>query len=123
MTEIVCVKVENIRPRYNDLEIWCQDCNNVYIGPKNMVSIKGVSNYPKEDSLWMNPFKPDQYNDEGLTNMLNQYYVYIYKKIYNENLHNQLERLRNKKLGCWCKPGYKYCHGNVLLYLLDITKK
>ena len=32
-------------------------------------------------------------------------------------LMNQLESLRGKKLGCWCKP--KSCHGDVLIELLN----
>lgn len=35
---------------------------------------------------------------------------------------NDIEELRDKTLGCWCKP--KACHGDILVALLefDITK-
>jgi len=36
---------------------------------------------------------------------------------YNPELLKELEKLRGKILGCWCKP--KACHGDVIIELLD----
>lgn len=36
--------------------------------------------------------------------------------IRNSPLMDQIEELRGKTLGCWCKP--KSCHGDVLLKLI-----
>lgn len=35
----------------------------------------------------------------------------------NPELHLQLEALRGKRLGCWCKP--HACHGDVLVEVLE----
>ena len=34
-TKVVCVRVDQIRPRYHNLEEWAQDPRNVYIGRKD----------------------------------------------------------------------------------------
>jgi hypothetical protein len=48
--------VSNIRPNYKNLEEWCNDPNNVYIGRKGIVFIDS-ERYPKYDSIWSNPYK------------------------------------------------------------------
>ena len=42
MSSVVNVKVAHIRPKYNDLEEWTKDPNNVYIGRAGIVFINGV---------------------------------------------------------------------------------
>jgi Domain of unknown function (DUF4326) len=37
----------------------------------------------------------------------------------NPELLNQLHELKDKTLGCWCKP--EKCHGDVLVELADKT--
>lgn len=113
-TKVVNVKVAFIRPKYNNLEEWMEKDNHVYIGRKGIVFING-SRFPKEDSIWANPFKIDEDNDRE--KVIKKYKKYIIKKIINENLHNDLMELKEKKLACWCKP--YACHGDVLVELIE----
>ena len=55
-TSVVCVKVASLRPKYNNLKEWMADSNNVYIGRRGIVFIKG-ERFPKKDSIWANPYK------------------------------------------------------------------
>lgn len=114
MTSVVNVKVINIRPKYNNLEEWINDKNNVYIGRKGVIFINNVR-YPKENSIWHNPFKIDENNDR--ISVIKKYKKYIIKKINDENLLDELMKLKNKKLGCWCSP--EACHGDVLKKLIE----
>ena len=61
-TTLVNVKVKNIRPIYDNLEEWMKDSNNIYIGRKGVVFINGIR-FPKENSIWCNPYKIDKNND------------------------------------------------------------
>ena len=111
---VVNVKVKHIRPEYDNLKEWCEDSNNVYIGRRGIVFVNG-ERYPKEDSLWHNLFKiKDNYTREMC---IADYQEYIIKKVKDENLGNELLNLRNKTLGCWCKP--EDCHGDILIMLID----
>lgn len=114
MTTIVNVKVKNIRPTYNNLEQWMADSNNVYIGRKGIVFING-KRYPIENSLWHNPYKINK--NTTRTEVLEKYKTYITEKITRENLQFELEKLKGKQLGCWCKP--LCCHGDILLEIIN----
>lgn len=35
----------------------------------------------------------------------------------NKELQDEAEKLRGKRLGCWCKP--KACHGDVIVEFLE----
>lgn len=76
---------------------------DVYIG-RPVHGLKG--------SIWANPFKivPDGTREE----VIEKYRGYILCK---PELLEQLESLRGKTLGCWCKP--QACHGDVLVELLN----
>lgn len=121
-TEVVNVKVAYIRPRYENLKVWCEDPENVYIGRKGIVFIEssGIKErYPKEDSLFANPFKV---GDGGVQEAVDKYRIYIKSKIESGDIRQEdIEFLRGKRLGCWCKePGKeKPCHGDVLIELLE----
>ncbi len=80
---------------------------DVYIG-RAVNGLKG--------SIWANPFKigPDGDRDE----VIEKYHKYILSK---PELLAQLESLRGKTLGCWCKP--QDCHGDVLVELLGETRQ
>jgi hypothetical protein len=77
-----------------------QDCD-VYIGRECR---KGGWNL--DASKWANPFVGKEAVDK--------YRKYILSK---PTLLEDIEELRGKRLGCWCKP--KPCHGDVLIELLN----
>lgn len=82
-----------------------QDCD-IYIGrAMNM----GGWKLPK--SKWSNPFKVKDHSSPKVACEL--YREYILKS----PLMKDLEELRGKTLGCWCK-GKHECHGDVLVELL-----
>lgn len=116
---VINIKVANIRPKYKDLAEWMGDPNNVYIGRKGIVFING-ERYPKQDSIWHNPFKIDSIHDRNY--VIQQYEIYIRNKI-NENsqLKQELLKLKGKNLGCWCSP--EKCHGDILLKLIEEFNK
>lgn len=122
-TNVVCVKVGDIRPKYNDLEEWETDPNNVYIGRKGVVFVTRNGNkyrYPPKDSIWANPYKIK--NDLTREQVIDMYRTYITNKINSgEITREQLESLRGKTLGCWCKEKGQNipCHGDVLVEILE----
>jgi hypothetical protein len=102
--ETVCIRVANLRKLgYDSLEEWLQDPSHIYIGRNMTAYVKGA-----KKSKWANPFPVKQYSREECLQMYEKY-------IRNSDLYNQLEELRGKKLGCWCKP--EPCHGDVLIKL------
>ena len=116
---VVNVKVEFIRPKYQNLQEWCEDSDNVYIARKGIVfvnSAQGKERYPKQDSIWANPFKISATNVRET--VIEQYRKYIFDKLEREPaLRLELAKLIGKNLGCWCKPGP--CHGDILLEAIN----
>ena len=121
--EVVNVKCQNIRPKYENLARWCNDSNNVYIGRRGVVFISGADGtrfrYPQRDSIWANPYKVGRNGNREECIAL--YKEYIVKKIEEENLVSELLRLKDKVLGCWCAP--EPCHGHVLQELIELYSK
>lgn len=127
-TRVVCVKVANIRPKYNNLREWMEDSNNVYIGRRGIVFIDG-KRFPPRDSIWANSFKIDtekRINDGTREEVLEKYEDCL-RKILKKNpvMVNELLDLKNKRLGCWCHSlkfselgGQAFCHGDILMKLL-----
>lgn len=113
-TKVVNIKVENIRPEYNNLSEWMSNSNNVYIGRKGIVFIDG-KRFPQKDSIWHNPYKINDKIDRKT--VINRYRKFIINKIRCEELTDQLLALKGKNLGCWCKPNE--CHGDVLVELIN----
>lgn len=71
--------------------------------------------YIGRPSKWGNPFS---IGPDGTREMvIEKYREYLYKS----GLIHDIEELRGKILGCWCKP--KPCHGDVLVELLERKKK
>ena len=75
--------------------------------------------YIGRPSKWGNPFKIGE--DGTRIEVIKKYRKWI---ISNKELLNQIDELKGKRLGCWCKP--KPCHGDVLVEVLtgfrNITK-
>lgn len=127
MTTVANVKVNYIRKcGYDNLEEWCSDPTNVYIGRAGIVFIKkdngSKERYPKVASVWANPFKVGK--DGTLDEILAKYRSHITQKIKTEGLN--LQELSGKNLGCWCVETCKtsnitptVCHGQVLMDLLN----
>lgn len=109
---VVNVKVAHIRPAYRDLKEWCEDPNNVYIARRGVVFVDGVR-YPTADSPFANPFKISKSCTRE--DVIEKYRAHIKKKIAAGEA--DLDDIRGKTLGCWCKP--EACHGDVLLELLS----
>ena len=115
MTSVVNVKVAHIRPQYHNLQDWIRDTNNVYIGRMGVVFIDKVR-FPKEGSIWANPFKIGKDGDRD--QVLAKYKTYIMEKLENNTLiQNELDNLEGKQLGCWCYP--EKCHGDVLVDIIQ----
>lgn len=114
MTQVVNVRVDNIRPQYDNLREWMQDPQNVYIGRARIVFIDG-KRYPAEDSPWANPYKIDVKHPRD--KVLKKYKKYIKEKLESPLAVQELFKLRGKKLGCWCSP--EPCHGDILINLLN----
>lgn len=111
-TKVVNVRVKNIRPKFDNLKEWMQDADNVYIGRAGVVFVEG-RRFPPEQSAFANPFKVDKSTTREQA--ISKYRSYISEKIQAKEL--DLNVLRGKRLGCWCKP--EDCHGDVLIELLS----
>ena len=48
---------------------------------------------------------------------IKQYRLWFYKKIQLEMFREAVESLRDKTLGCWCKP--LDCHGDIIVEYLN----
>ena len=81
--------------------------NDIYIGRFHR-SKYGF--YPR--SKWHNPFRIDK--DGTRDEVIAMYKSYIF---HNPLLVSSLHELKDKRLGCWCKP--EPCHGEVLVELID----
>ncbi len=109
------VKVANIRPTFQDLKEWCEDPDNVYIGRRGIVFVD-KKRYPTEDSIWCNPYKIGKDGDRD--EVIQKYEIYIRNRLEKEvGLKDELKRLKDKNLGCWCAP--EPCHGDVLIKLIQ----
>ena len=118
--EVVDVKVASLRKgtagggaRYDNLVEWMNDPVNLYIGRRGVVFVKNEGTgakerVPKRDSVWANPFKVESPGDR--TRCIERYRAYILARIANGDVDPA--ELKNRRLGCWCKP--LPCHGDVL---------
>lgn len=120
--EVVNVKVKYIRKLgYDNLKEWMDDEKNVYIGRKGIVFIEN-QRFPKRDSFFANPFKVDKKTNDRET-PLRKYREYIEERINSEErelIFSELKKLKDKKLGCWCKgENDDKCHGDVLVEIIE----
>lgn len=115
MSSVVNVRVAHIRPEYENLQQWIEDAQNVYIGRAGAVFING-KRFPPQASIWANPFKVT--GKHSRKEVLEQYKTYLLQKLESGDIGwDELQTLRGKTLGCWCKP--LPCHGDVLVELLS----
>ncbi len=118
MSKVINCKVKNIRPRYNDLEEWMDDDdNNVYIGRSGIVFIN-KKRFPSKASPFCNPFKIGKDGDRE--EVLKKFREYIMERIKDPQFKEELLKLKDKNLGCWCKPDK--CHGDTLMEILSSLK-
>ena len=68
--------------------------------------------YIGRPSKWGNPFQIGK--DGSREEVIEKYRKWILKK---PELLNSLHELKNKRLGCFCKP--LACHGDVLIELIE----
>jgi Domain of unknown function (DUF4326) len=81
---------------------------DIYIG--NRVRFHPYK-YPQ--TKWGNPYAPLM-KKYGRGKVVAMYREHI---LANPGLTSQLHELKDKVLGCWCKP--EKCHGDVLVELVD----
>ncbi len=65
------------------------------------------------ESIWHNPYDFHPYLDGK--EVLAKYRAYILSR---PDLLSRLHELKDKTLGCWCKPKWA-CHGDVLVELVN----
>ena len=65
-----------------------------------------------DESEWHNPFVIGR--DGNRKEVLEKYRKYILSR---PDLMSRIHELRDKTLGCWCKP--QACHGDILAELVD----
>jgi len=111
MERVVCVKVKNIHPHYQNLKEWMDDPQNLYIGRRGIVFIDNIR-FPKKDSKWANPFRIGKNGTRE--DVLKKYEIYVTSLISDKKLY--IEEIRGKTLGCWCHP--EPCHGDILIKIL-----
>lgn len=122
-TTVSNVKVQYIRPKYNNLKEWTEDEQNVYIGRAGVVFVDG-KRFPKHESKFANPFKIGR--DGTRDKVLEKFTNHINDMLTKEPLlWNELMELKNKNLGCWCVDGTcvkeetpAVCHGQILMNLI-----
>jgi hypothetical protein len=68
--------------------------------------------YIGHGTIWGNPFVIGK--DGTRKEVIDLYREYA---LGNKEIMESLPKLKNKVLGCWCKP--KPCHGDVLIELID----
>mmetsp|Transcript_15748 Transcript_15748/g.23878 ORF Transcript_15748/g.23878 Transcript_15748/m.23878 type:complete len:255 (+) Transcript_15748:85-849(+) len=115
-TNVVNVKVAHIRPQYENLEEWCNDPRNVYIGRRGIVFVN-KERFPKKDSPFCNPFKINK--TASREKVLAEYRRWVDQKLVeDERFRTRVRGLRGKNLGCWCHP--EGCHGHILKEYADM---
>jgi hypothetical protein len=71
--------------------------------------------YIGRGSSFGNPFKVGK--DGTRKEVIEKYREWFYKKLRNERFSREVNKLRGKRLGCFCKP--EPCHGDVIVEYLE----
>ena len=107
MTTIVNISKKTLNKRgINDFQEWSERDNTLYIGRNMDFYVKGTF-----QSKWHNPFPVKKYGRDKCLELFEEYIKN------NKLLYNNLDELKGKELGCWCKP--ELCHGDILIKLLN----
>lgn len=129
--KVINVKVEHIRPKYQNLKEWIEadPSKHIYIGRPGVVFVDGVRYPPVTHAtckLFQNPFKIDKEKKSSRTHVLAQFRKYALGRLEtDESFKDAVKALTaaaakegasaDLLLGCWCKP--EGCHGDILLEL------
>lgn len=116
MCEVINVKKKNLNSiGYQNIKEWLECEDNVYIGRYMRINVDGKLHYIP-GSIFKNPFTLKQYTR---SESLHMYENYLLNKLHEDkHFLREFLKLRNKKLGCWCKP--EKCHGDIILKILNI---
>jgi hypothetical protein len=82
--------------------------------PTTVVNIKTTKRYDEyigRGTIYGNPYIIGK--DGTREEVIKKYSDYFYKKLRNDWFRNKVLSLKNKSLGCWCKP--LKCHGDVIV--------
>lgn len=104
--KVVNVKKKYLNKKYANLEEWLKNPKHIYIGRNMSFYVPGANK-----SKWSNPFKLNK-EKSNIDEVLELYEQHIRN---TPELWNSLNELKNKRLGCWCKPDK--CHGDILIKL------
>ncbi|KAJ3177373.1 hypothetical protein HDU85_005918 [Gaertneriomyces sp. JEL0708] len=117
-TSVVNVKASNLRDMgYTNVAEWCSKPGNVYIGRGQRINVGEGPRYVLEPSGWHNPFKVSE-EDNNVEKCMRKYREHITTILSTDpRMREEIETLRGKTLGCWCKPDP--CHGDILVELLN----
>lgn len=118
----VCVKVDELRPKYKNLKEWCNTPGNILITRHGRVCIvedgkKQVFIYPASE--WQNSFRVDDY---GLDECLKLYEQHLSEYLKDKKRLDRFKLLLNaKEIGCFCRSGAK-CHRDIVLKFLNMYR-
>ena len=105
MSHVICVRKKQLQANgYTDFNDWNSKPDNVYIGRK-VHYVDGTFT-----SKWRNPFS----SKIGREECIKKYEEHLI----SSGLINDIHELRNKELGCWCKP--EACHGDILIKYVNL---
>lgn len=112
----VCIKADKIRPKYDNLDQWMQDPNNLYTGRHGRIFItengnRRIFHYPA--SKWANPFNLKDYTLEESIRLYKEHLV-------KSGLISQVSELKGKNLGCFCDQS-EVCHAQILAQLANAS--
>lgn len=111
---VVNISIKELRKRgYANIQEWLRDPKHLYVGRKcHYVGIKN-------DSIWCNPFKIIDNDENSRNEIINKYRTYLES---NRELMDKLPTLLDiTELGCWCVP--KPCHADILAEMIYTSKK
>ena len=116
-TKAICIKVDSLRKQgYENLEEWMKDPNHLYVGRRGRIFITDPETKERhifhyKDSKWANPFKIDK--EHTAEEVVGKYKEYLVES----GLINEIQELKGKVLGCFCKSAP--CHAHLLTELIN----